>query len=34
MTGKCIGKQPAITALMANFSAVMGLSLTGSIPIN
>ena len=29
-TGKCIGRQPAMTALTASFSAVMGCSRTGS----
>ncbi len=32
-TGKCIGRQPAMTALMASFSAVMGCSRTGSMPM-
>ena len=31
-TGKCIGRQPAITELMASFSAVMGCIRTGSMP--
>ena len=33
-TGKCIGRQPAITALIASFSAVIGTPRTGSIPIS
>ena len=33
-TGKCIGRQPAITALMASFSAVIGCSRTGSMPMS
>ena len=32
--GKCIGRQPAITALMASFSAVIGCSRTGSMPMS
>ena len=32
VTGKCIGRQPAMTALTANFSAVMARSRTGSTP--
>ena len=33
-TGKCIGKQPAMTAFMASFSAVMATPRTGSMPIS
>ena len=33
-TGKCIGRQPAMTALMASFSAVIGCARTGSIPMS
>ena len=33
-TGKCIGRQPAITALIASFSAVTASPRTGSMPIN
>ncbi len=32
--GKCIGRQPAMTALTASFSAVMGVARTGSMPSN
>jgi hypothetical protein len=32
--GKCIGRQPAMTALMASFSAMMGCSRTGSMPMS
>ena len=31
-TGKCIGRQPAMTALMASFSAVIACARTGSMP--
>ena len=31
-TGKCIGRQPAITALIASFSAVTARARTGSTP--
>jgi hypothetical protein len=33
-TGKCMGRHPAITALTASFSAVIGCSRTGSMPIS
>ena len=33
-TGKCMGRQPAITALIASFSAVMARPRTGSMPIS
>ena len=33
-TGKCIGRQPAMTALTASFSAVIGCARTGSMPIS
>ncbi len=33
-TGKCMGRQPAITALTASFSAVMARPRTGSMPIS
>ena len=33
-TGKCIGRQPAITALIASFSAVIASPRTGSMTIN
>ena len=33
-TGKCIGRQPAITALTASFSAVTARPRTGSTPIS
>ena len=33
-TGKCIGRQPAITALIASFSAVIASPRTGSMPIS
>jgi hypothetical protein len=33
-TGKCIGRQPAITALMASFSAVIGTARTSSMPMS
>ncbi len=33
-TGKCIGRQPAITELIASFSAVMARPRTGSMAIN
>ena len=33
-TGKCIGRQPAITALIASFSAVTASPRTGSMPIS
>ena len=32
--GKCIGRQPAMTALIASFSAVIGMARTGSMPSN
>ena len=32
--GKCIGRQPAITALMASFSAVIATPRTGSMPMS
>ena len=33
-TGKCIGRQPAMTALIASFSAVIARPRTGSMPIS
>ena len=33
-TGKCIGRQPAMTALTASFSALMARWRTGSTPIS
>ena len=33
-TGKCIGRQPAITAFTASFSAVIARWRTGSMPMS